>query len=31
LRRLLEARVGKQGKREYVQILRLMEGSGSRT
>ena len=25
LRRLLEARVGKQGKREYVQVLRLME------
>src|SRR5215212_9912130 len=25
LRRLLEARMGKQGKREYVQVLRLME------
>ena len=25
LRRLLEARVGKQGKREFVQVLRLME------
>jgi hypothetical protein len=25
LRRLLEARMGKQGKREYVQILRLLE------
>ncbi|RYD78725.1 MAG: transposase, partial [Verrucomicrobiaceae bacterium] len=25
LRRLLEARLGKQGKREYIQILRLME------
>ena len=25
LRRLLEARMGKAGKREYVQILRLME------
>ena len=25
LRRLLEARMGKQGKREFVQILRLME------
>src|SRR3982075_2790163 len=26
LRRLLEARMGKQGKREFVQVLRLMEG-----
>ena len=25
LRRLLEARMGKQGKREYVQVLRLLE------
>jgi hypothetical protein len=25
LRRLLEARMGKQGKREFVQVLRLME------
>jgi len=25
LRRLLEARMGKPGKREYVQVLRLME------
>lgn len=25
LRRLLEARLGKQGKREYVQVLRLLE------
>ncbi len=25
LRRLLEARIGKQGKREFVQVLRLME------
>jgi len=25
LHRLLEARMGKNGKREYVQILRLME------
>ena len=25
LRRLLEARMGKNGKREYVQVLRLME------
>jgi hypothetical protein len=25
LRRLLEARLGRQGKREYIQILRLME------
>jgi hypothetical protein len=25
LRRLLEARLGKQGKREFVQVLRLME------
>jgi hypothetical protein len=25
LRRLLEARMGKAGKREYVQVLRLME------
>jgi hypothetical protein len=25
LRRLLEARLGKRGKREYVQILRLLE------
>ncbi len=25
LRRLLEARLGKQGKREYIQVLRLME------
>jgi hypothetical protein len=30
LRRLLEARMGKQGKREFVQVLRLMEGSRSR-
>jgi hypothetical protein len=27
LRRLLEARIGKQGKREFVQVLRLMEVS----
>jgi hypothetical protein len=27
LRRLLEARMGKAGKREYVQVLRLMESS----
>jgi transposase len=26
LRRLLEARMGKQGKREFVQVLRLLEG-----
>ena len=26
LRRLLEARMGKKGKREFVQVLRLMEG-----
>jgi hypothetical protein len=25
LRRLLEARIGKEGKREFVQVLRLME------
>jgi hypothetical protein len=25
LRRLLEARIGKQGKREFVQVLRLLE------
>jgi hypothetical protein len=25
LRRLLEVRMGKQGKREYVQVLRLLE------
>ena len=25
LRRLLEARMGKSGKREYVQVLRLLE------
>jgi hypothetical protein len=25
LRRLLEARMGKAGKREYVQVLRLLE------
>ena len=28
LRRLLEARMGKKGKREYVQVLRLMENFG---
>ena len=26
LRRLIEARMGKRGKREFVQILRLLEG-----
>jgi len=31
LRRLLEARLNKHGSREYVQVLRLMETSRSRT
>jgi transposase len=31
LRRLMEARMGKKGKREFVQVLRLLETSGSRT
>jgi hypothetical protein len=31
LRRLMEARMGKKGKREFVQVLRLLEHSGSRT
>ena len=31
LRRLLEARLGKPGKREYVQVLRLLEDSDSST
>lgn len=31
LRRLMEARMGKRGKREYVQVLRLMETSVNMT
>jgi hypothetical protein len=27
LRRLIEARMGKRGKREFVQVLRLLENS----